>query len=434
MTRHTRFEAARTIGLALITVWQCISGSRVRHKRLRPTAVRTVHAWKTDCAVRSRITAAASREPDVNPSVVSFRLMAVRNMTVPTPSTALSAMRLRHVAASVASLMLMVTSAAAPLTGRWDLAAQADSYLTRTGSLGVEVGDPNEEFGNIEDVAVGGVGGALFLLDRMNHRLMAFTRNGQFITQTGRSGRGPGEFGYAGAVGLSNRQIYVLDRRNLRITTYRLEQDSLVLKAESRVPFQAHDMCVLDGRVFLLGYHQGRLLHQLDLNTGEVAASFGRPFAGDDPGMAALTAFGLVLCDEESQSLYVTANSIPIVRRYNRSGQLVWESAVEKVSSVITRTRHGVRYGPPADGSASEVTISLVAAPGGRLLLQFGKVVQGIATLQEIVEVTSVFYDKRTGKPLERSSRLPRLDATDGAFAYSHGSDPFPQLRMYRWR
>ncbi|CAN5867053.1 hypothetical protein BH23GEM3_BH23GEM3_15150 [soil metagenome] len=132
--------------------------------------------------------------------------------------------------------------------------------------------------------------GVLFIADRMNSRLSAFTRGGQFIAATGRAGSGPGEFRHAGAVASGGSNVYVLDRRNLRISTYVLRGDSFSLTAETRLPFDVADMCLLNGQVFLLGYQQGRMIHQFDLGSGRVIASFGRPFREGDPVMAALTA------------------------------------------------------------------------------------------------------------------------------------------------
>lgn len=314
------------------------------------------------------------------------------------------------------------------------MSGQSSISLSRYGSIGVEVGDPTKEFGNIEDVAVEDGSGTIFLVDRLNHTLAAFDRAGRFIASTGRRGEGPGEFRHPGPLGVGRGRIHVLDRGNLRISTYVLEADSLALEAETRVPFQIHDMCILNGDIFLLGYRQGKLLHRFDLRTGAVTASFGRPFRDDDAGIAALTAFGLLLCDEESQSIYVTANSIPTVRRYSPTGRLVWEAEVPKISSIITRTARGVRYAAPENGGNSEVTVSLTATRGGGLLLQFGEAFRGVGTLQDIIDVTSVVYDRSNGNLLKRLTDVPRIDLSDRRFAYSHGNDPFPRLIIYRWR
>lgn len=314
-------------------------------------------------------------------------------------------------------------------------AAQTSTVgVTPIGSIGVEAGNPQQEFGNIEDVGVDEAAGVLLVVDRLNYRLLAFTRAGRFIAQTGRAGAGPGEFRYAGSVAVRNRSVYVLDRGSGRISTFTVAADSFALQETIRLPFQVHDMCMLNGDLFVLGYNQRHLVHRLDSSTGKVDLSFGRPFRDDDPVMAALTSFGIMTCDEPTRSLYVTANSIPTVRRYAHSGRQVWEASVPKVSSTITRTaKGGIMYSPPSDAN-SEVTVSIVVAPGGRLLVQFGETGQGVKTLQDVVAVTSVLYDISDGGVMNRLTTLPRIDVSSGSYAYSHGNSPFPRVIIYRWR
>src|SRR5690606_38352756 len=48
-------------------------------------------------------------------------------------------------------------------------------------SIGVESGDPSTEFGNIDGIAIVDSKGVLLVLDRLNHRLSAFSMEGRFL-------------------------------------------------------------------------------------------------------------------------------------------------------------------------------------------------------------------------------------------------------------
>lgn len=315
-------------------------------------------------------------------------------------------------------------------------AAQARTAVSVAplGAIGVEAGDRRMEFGHIEGVAVDDVRGVIFLVDRLNSRLSAFSRGGRFIAATGRTGSGPGEFRSAGALAAQGSAVHVLDHLNVRISTFVLRSDSLTWISDTRVPFNARDLCVLNGQMFLLGYHQGRMVHRFDLRSGRVAASFGRPFREGDATMAALTALGLIHCDVASQSVYVTAYSTPTVRRYSRTGQLLWETAIPGITtSVVTRTPAGVRYSAPRGGK-SEIVVSLTVVPGGRLLVQFGEEWRGMGNLEDVVDVKTVLFDIRNGAVVGTLDNAPRIDFARGRYAYSHANDPFPRVIVYTWR
>jgi hypothetical protein len=334
-----------------------------------------------------------------------------------------------------AVIVLVSAAAGSAMEGRVAAAQARTLAVAPIGSIGVESGDRRTEFGHIEGVAVDDGRGVLFLVDRLNARLSAFTRDGRFIAAAGRAGSGPGEFRSAGAVAAEGSTVYVLDLLNVRISTFVLRGNSLAWAGDTRLPFDARDLCVLDGQLFLLGYHGGLMVHRFDLRSGRVAASFGQPFEEGDAMMGALTASGYIHCDGVSRSVFVTAVSTPTVRRYSPAGQLLWETAIPRVApSVITRTPAGVRFSPPRNRQNPDVVVSLTAVPGGRLLVQFGESWRGIGSLEDVVRVKTVLFDVRSGAVLRTLDNVPRIDFARDRYAYSHANDPFPRVVVYTWR
>lgn len=308
--------------------------------------------------------------------------------------------------------------------------------VVAVGSIGVEEGDPRRVFGDITGIATDEHQGVLFILDRLNHRLSAFRRDGRFIASAGRAGAGPGEFRAAIAVAGDGAAATVLDAVNLRLSTYHLRSDSFGLVRDRQFKLMATDICVLSGRTFVLGYHQGGLVQEMNA-LGHVTKSFGNPFREGDRTMAQLTAHGQIFCDPVSQSVLVAATSTPIVRRYSLSGALLWESSVPgMIASVISRTGSGVRFSKPPKSEIPDVIVSLTVAPRGRVLVQYGGVQRGsgTGTHADITSVATAIFDISNGAVLKTLSTLPRIDYSTLQYAYSHANNPFPRVVIYEWR
>lgn len=95
--------------------------------------------------------------------------------------------------------------------------------LLRLGKAGVS-GDSTETFIYPAGV-VTGANGDIFVADGhgadTNGRIMKFSKDGRFIKQWGKSGKGPGEFGGLHAIGMDSRgRIFVGDRGNSRVQVF----------------------------------------------------------------------------------------------------------------------------------------------------------------------------------------------------------------------
>jgi len=83
--------------------------------------------------------------------------------------------------------------------------------LTKTDSIGIELGDSNYVFGNIIDADFM-PDGRIVLLDVLKDRISIFSQNGEFLTSVGSEGQGPGEFMEPASITiLANGDICVSD-------------------------------------------------------------------------------------------------------------------------------------------------------------------------------------------------------------------------------
>ncbi|MDT8369876.1 MAG: 6-bladed beta-propeller, partial [Longimicrobiales bacterium] len=306
------------------------------------------------------------------------------------------------------------------------------------GTIGVSQGDPEEEFGQIKALTRLDTSDIILILDPYRGRLSAFDRDGTFLASTGRLGQGPGEFRVPRALSSMRERIFVYDPANIRISEYawNAEGAELALQRESRAPFEAKGMCAAEDRLYFLAYHEGRIVHQLDPDTGELV-SFGSPFRSGHPNVEWSSTNGLIGCNEETRSVYVGGFVTPIVRRYDLNGELIWEAEIPDFPAArITPNEYGGVRMRMAEGEDRSLTlVSLAMVPTVGLVVQYADAAAvRIRAMEDLIDVRTSIFSLDDGSLLASGiTSLPRIDLVDGEFAYSRGNDPFPRVKIYRW-
>ena len=304
-------------------------------------------------------------------------------------------------------------------------------------SIGVAAGNPNEEFGYLYGLAVDERRGLLFLFDAYNLRLSVFSHDGRFIAAAGRSGQGPGEFRTRSQVALIDSVAIVADPGNLRLSSWELRSDSLVLVGETRMQTGLGGrMCSIRDRLFFLQFHPDGIVQRATTD-GALETSFGRPFVEDNATLAATTVSGRIACDPRSGSIFIAAGAFAIVRRYSaRTGALEWEAEIPTmVPPVVTRNPRLASglpvYSAPRGRTSADQVVSLLVVHGGRVVVQIG---EAFRPAPDVLRVRSVVFDAQDGTFLGTLEDLPHLDLATDAYAYSSTNDPFPRVRVYQWK
>ena len=108
--------------------------------------------------------------------------------------------------------------------------------------------------------------GRVVVADRLNHSLRLYNANGQLLSETGREGSGPAEFEWLSATSRQGDSLVLaLDSELLRLSWFKHCRGPAWPSATTRrFPSQAHDVCSLQGRVFLLGLYEDRAVHEID--------------------------------------------------------------------------------------------------------------------------------------------------------------------------
>lgn len=96
-----------------------------------------------------------------------------------------------------------------------------DGELLMTLGVKGEPGLDQEHFNGLTDIAVSS-GGDVYVSDGYgNNRIVKFSAGGEYLTEWGQEGDGPGEFNLPHGIALDARErVYVADRSNLRIQVF----------------------------------------------------------------------------------------------------------------------------------------------------------------------------------------------------------------------
>lgn len=315
-------------------------------------------------------------------------------------------------------------------------ALAGQTSLAHLGEPAVEIGEitgePSLVFGQITDVAVL-PSGEILAVDGQYRTLSAFTASGDPLVEAGGEGRGPGDFVYPSAVGVMGDEVLVLDAGAMRVERFRLTEAAFEHLGGVTLPFSARSFCVIGDWMVLLGYHEGSLLHRVDLD-GELLGSFGDEIQ-EDPIIARLAGNGHLTCVPGGRPwIGVATWNFPEVFAYELDGTLRWQATIPGFDGGdIGRSESGsgVRFGPTADGGNPDVVISVVEL-GGRLAVQFGPMLEGMGALEDVTQVRSVWFDGEDGTILQETDEMQRIDARAGAHVLSRGNDPFPRIQIYR--
>jgi hypothetical protein len=320
--------------------------------------------------------------------------------------------------------------------------AQLDRLPSAEASWEFEAGDSPEEgpgaLGAVADLAVDG-NGFIWILDPVDRRLVVFDAEGRFVDAT----RGdpleahvhdghahdthhpsdppesPGwdetleaELEHPVSVAALDEGVVVFDEGTSELAFYRLAAGALERTGTTVLDLFARRMCVLDGDIYLLGYHRGRLLHQVDRD-GRIVRSFGDPFFSEPEVLARGITSGLLTCVEGDDPLILLAEErLPRVRGYSATrGVLRWSHEPDDFRAVevaVTADGSGIVFTDPTDGRPHR-WVSL-APLGEHILVQRGEVEEEMRSAVQITQVETRILDRHTGRALATSRDRARVD------------------------
>ncbi len=323
-------------------------------------------------------------------------------------------------------LALAMACGPSPDASEADIAARIEAlgeYPCARLSAAGTIGD-SEAFGSIDAVQL--ISGQLAVLDAMNSRVSLYSADGQLLSRFGRRGEGPGELSLAVDLAWTPaEELLVLDRGNQKVLALKLESDLLVLAREFNIRLSVgSDMCVMEDRIFVLGNHEGNLVHEIGPD-GTLLQSFGQRSDGD-AFKAALTAMGRMACSITKQAIAAVPATLGELRIFSADGTLLETQSIPEYAETIYDMSDGVSVRPrnPPEGFAHEAA-SLNWLDANTLLVQLDRVPEAPTSALE----GRLF--RLDGGWSSAEPALPRVLEQSEDTIYVMEADPYPVVRVY---
>ncbi len=241
--------------------------------------------------------------------------------------------------------------------------------------LGRLEGASGDVFGLIEDVEEG-LDKDIYVLDSRLEKLKRFSSTGELLGETGRSGRGPGEFYVPRRLAVTpSGEVLLFDPGNRRINIYDREL-SLLEDVPLRVLYE--DFCLLGDRWFFQRLMDGFTIHELS-REGEVLRSFAPPpevARNIPPNLRFRVQRGLahaqLVCDPKENLVISVSQSLPQITAYRSTGQVLWKAEIPEYQQVtLTPTIRGtILHVPDPETNSQHYLGSTALLPSRRLLIQ----------------------------------------------------------------
>lgn len=236
---------------------------------------------------------------------------------------------------------------------------------------------PEQAFGRIADVVVDASGNT-FVLDAQTVDVRWFGPDGRWRGSAGGAGSGPGQLrGPQHLASSRTGEVLVLDPLNRRIATYRTGDTGL--EHVSDVPsMPAIDFCAMGDALYLVRIATDSVVTILDRN-GRITGAWGAlilPEPGHnlppDEMRLEMDNQARILCDAGTETVTLLYERLPVVRRYDRRGELLWEAGIEdyhQVQDVRTPDESEWMIAPdPATGTAHSGR-AITTGPEGTLIV-----------------------------------------------------------------
>ncbi|MCC7001416.1 MAG: hypothetical protein IT357_04600 [Gemmatimonadaceae bacterium] len=317
------------------------------------------------------------------------------------------------------------------------------SKVAKLGPAEVTIGSEDEEGPTLFSGIAGAIldrAGFMYLLDPGSFSVRAFDRTGKFVSQVGRSGRGPGEFTQPFSIlHDGDSTLYVADNVN-GVSVFRARAGQMTfLRAWGRT-LAPRALCILGGRLMLAGWSNGKMLHVLD-DAGNAVRSFGDGLSSDTNAVVREyenKSPVAISCDERSGSIILAQQSGSRVVSYSSTGAKRWSVDLP----FYRGTWFFVPNRPPAGITTvygEDVTVSMFYASPSRLLLQvirWNRVKrtpgQRGKDASDIAGIRTFLIDAESGRLLSVSTDAPQLRSWRDGTAVEVVTEPYPMVTRRR--
>ena len=313
--------------------------------------------------------------------------------------------------------------------------------------IGVAEGNPNDMFGVIADVAVGG--SLVYYADQQSKDVRAYDFEGRLVDIIGGPGQGPAEFGlmsFVAVTGTGGDVHVVVGSGARRVSVFRKSGDGsheFQTSFNAATRFLNGDMCAMNGHVYTTGYsedHEGAI-HKHTLH-GTYVSSFGTVSSHPDRMAKRLMAErGSLECNEPHGVLLYAYPSMPIATAFEESGKELWQVRLADARIVPKLLMFSKEWGlvgaanwPVREGGSEDIDVTGEAQGDAfwlvrrELLTKDRKRWMAHFYRMDVLSGQGEYLGKR---PIhtEESKRAVRVIARGHVFTTR--SEPYPQLGIH---
>ena len=276
----------------------------------------------------------------------------------------------------------------------------------------------------------------IFVLDRRNHAVKIFRRDGDFVEGFGRAGSGPGEFrDPAGIERFADGRLAVVDRGG-DIKLFSQADSGYVYEGTYQIEFVPEYACTVTNRVFVSGWQRDRktMIHELPLTDAGTAQSFGRGYQADHWLAEDQLSDGPIACIGDPPRVALVFERLPVVRAHAADGgRVLWTSRNEDYLQPPI-VEHRDAAGRPSINFSNrgerDLVVSLTPISDGHVLLQNVRFEPNPNPADVEHEIRSYLIDAATGQGAFISNSLPLVAATGPDYYVAKWLLPYPRIEV----
>jgi hypothetical protein len=189
--------------------------------------------------------------------------------------------------------------------------------------------------------------GNIYITSRENNKISVFDSNGKFVKTIGRFGAGPGEFQFLGMgdqISFFKDIMLINDQRNRRVQV--LTEEGKYISQVNPMESRGRSISPIDMNTIILGFcpykEKQTPIHKYQKEDGsyKLVKAFGdfigRPSDMDWSDRHSVSSFSslnaFLICSDDKGCIYQIYTSVPIIKKYNPDGQLVWQKTIDILS------------------------------------------------------------------------------------------------------
>ncbi len=276
----------------------------------------------------------------------------------------------------------------------------------------------------------------IFVLDRQNHAVKIFRRNGDFVSGFGRAGSGPGEFrDPAGIERLSDGRLAVVDRGR-EIKLFSRTDSGYMYTDTHQVDFVPEYACTVGDRVFVSGWRRdrGTMIHELRLTDAGITQDFGSGYQADHWLAEDQLSDGPIACLGDPPRVVLVFERLPVVRAHSADGGgILWTSRNEDyLQPPIVERRDPA--GRPSIAFSNigkrDLVVSVTSISNRHVLLQNVRIEPMPDPADMVHEIRSYLIDAASGQGAYISNSLPLIAAVEPGYHLAKWLLPFPRIEI----